>query len=99
MQDLFSYRYPIAPGFKDRTTSQDAAIKILQTGAASRHAQRCLDGLQAGPATAKELAARIGLSWDCTRPRLTQLRMQGKIERTGERRDGQHVVRLVIPRS
>ncbi len=93
MQGQF-YFYPQTPGFKDRTTSQDAAIKMLETGAASRYRQKCLEALKDGPATPKELAARIGADKDCVRPRLTTLLLEGLIERIG-RRDGQHILALV----
>jgi predicted transcriptional regulator len=43
-----------------------------------------------GPCTPKELAQRMG--WDKTsvRPRLTELKDMGKVEATGDRRDGEH---------
>lgn len=98
MNDLPLFNYPHSPGFKDRTTSQEAAILMHDTGTALKDSQTCLAGLQAGPATSKELAARVGLTLDRTRPRLTQLKGQGKVEwrtdpQTGTwfRRDKQNV--------
>ena len=51
--------------------------------------------LQQGPATPKELAARMG--WDKTsvRPRLTELRGIRFAETTGVRRDGEHEFRAL----
>lgn len=86
--------YPYVPGFKDRTTSQDAAIKMHDSGCAKRIQQLCLDALTV-PSTAQELWERLGVNRDYIRPRLTELRNMGKIRRTGERRKGQHVLERV----
>jgi hypothetical protein len=92
------FDYPYSPGFKERTSSQEAAILIHDSGIALKDAQTCLAGLQAGPATSKELSERVGLTLDRTRPRLTELKGQGKLEwrtdpRTGTwfRRDKQNI--------
>lgn len=95
MKDLFSY--PNVCGFKDGTTSKDAAIMMDKSGSASRWRKLCLIALEQGPATAKEICLRIcgDLSkLDNVRPRLVKLRLDGLIVRTGDKRDGQHIVRL-----
>lgn len=87
--DLFNpgRRYPSAPGFKDRTTSREAARKIVPR----------VDNLQkrvmaqfvaAWPKgwTADEIALRLDEDVLSIRPRVTELKAQGKVERTTDRR-------------
>lgn len=54
------------------------------------------NALKSGPATAKELASRIG--WDVTsvRPRLTELRKIDAAIETGVRRNGEHEFRVAF---
>ena len=84
-------RYPNAPGFKERTTSQEAAVRAMGFAPAIR--QRCLEALRT-PMTPKELAQRLNLDKDSVRPRCTELLLAGKLRRVG-RRDGQHVLMAV----
>lgn len=86
--DLFSIRprYPQAPGFKEATTSRDAAEKIGATvnerrAAVLREIASAPNGL-----TADEVASRLGLSVLAVRPRVSELKADGKIVPTGERR-------------
>lgn len=81
MTDLFDY--PHAPGFKDRDTAKAAAESMAGTAPLLR--QRCLEALHT-PATADEVAARLGISILSVRPRMTELLRMEKIEETGERR-------------
>jgi predicted ArsR family transcriptional regulator len=77
--------YPDAPGFKERGgTSQEAARRA--SGTSKRLQDEVLAALRLEPATADQVAARLGKGVLGIRPRLSELREQGKIEPTGERR-------------
>lgn len=80
--DLFDY--PASPGFKEATTSRDAAVSMKAQ--APRLQDKCCQALRSGPATADEIAERIGCSILAVRPRITELHRLGKIAETGERR-------------
>jgi predicted ArsR family transcriptional regulator len=74
--------YPDRAGFKEHETSLDAARKINV-----EHLRgEVLFTLMARPQTADEVAGNIGRDVLAVRPRLSELRKQGKIEPTGERR-------------
>ena len=83
--DLFTY--PHAAGFKERTTSREAALKM-------KHRQPKLSAgvlavlLEAGAGglTTDECAGLMGRSVLSIRPRFTELSMLGKIHRTDRRR-------------
>src|SRR4051812_42095146 len=78
-------RYPDRAGFKERTTSKDAA-ESMEPARAKLHAD-VLTELARGPATADEVALALGdLSVLAVRPRLSELRKLGKIAPTKDRR-------------
>lgn len=81
--DLFDY--PTAPGFKEPTTSLEAAASMVRH--APRLRDQCRQALGVEPATADEVAERLGLSILAVRPRITELFRQGVITETGERRE------------
>lgn len=85
--DLFTY--PRAPGFKELTTSKDAAAIIAPT-VSECHAAilKLLRGVGPSGLTADEVADRLGKSILGIRPRISELGPANlnKIERTGERR-------------
>jgi len=79
--DLFTY--PQTAGYKEATTSRDAAASVD-----ARHLRGMVKrAFRSGPATADEVAERLGLSILSCRPRVTELARLGMIEETGERRD------------
>ena len=80
--DLFTY--PASPGFKEATTSREAAASMARQ--APRLRDRCRQALRAGPATADEIAERLNLSILAVRPRITELHRLGLVRETGERR-------------
>lgn len=82
MEDLFTY--PDRPGFKEPTTSADAAASMEKS--APRLRDKCKRALLFGPATADEVAKRLDMSVLAIRPRFTELQRQGVIAETGERR-------------
>ena len=83
--DLFTY--PHKAGFKDNTTSRDAAEAIEASGRAGTLGHYVLCQYRAGyELTADEVADRLEESPLSIRPRVSQLFKQGLIERTGARR-------------
>lgn len=73
MKDLLGDApYPQYPGYTDKTTSLVAAASVAPSSAAAREA--ILASLRnAGPATADELAERMGWSVLYARPRTSEL--------------------------
>lgn len=89
--DLFSYTppaaYPERAGAKENTTSQEAADGIESKGRAARLRSDVLAWYAAGHrGTADDCAMALGESILAIRPRVTELKQQGKIVRTAERR-------------
>ena len=85
--DLFTY--PRSAGWRDPTTSRDNALRIEATG----RARTLRDTVRAffdegGIDTADGLALRLGLPFRAIQPRVSELRAQGYIKPTGERRLG-----------
>lgn len=79
--------YPESPGFKQNTTSREAA-KAVKPGAVNGREVVFRAILLAGPdgITADEAAAAIGRPVLYVRPRVTELAKLNRIEATGERR-------------
>ena len=92
MDDLFSY--PFKAGFRENSTSLDAAIKIEAKGIAEALRKRVYDLLRF-PMTAKEAATEMDVDICSIRPRISELFSRGLLAKTGERRNGQHVWRAV----
>lgn len=83
--DLFSY--PAQPGFKERTTSRDAAREMEKR--APRLRDQVLKIIKAAGdygCTADEAASKLGKTEFAVRPRLTELSKMGFIRRTDQRR-------------
>ncbi len=79
--------YPHRAGFKDTTTSRDAAIAIEVTGKAARLRGMVLAWYQAGnTGTADECAHDLGEDILSIRPRVAELHKQGRVAQTGDRR-------------
>lgn len=95
--------YPLAPGFKERTTSRDAAYAIA--GRASILRRRVYTELLAAGAaglTADQVAARLGESVLSVRPRVTELakaKPQPWIVPTGERRKNESGLKAKVWRA
>jgi predicted transcriptional regulator len=77
-------KYPNSPGFKDLTTSKEAAKKIEPKAKTLRDA--CLKVLMLQSLTPDEVAAHLGESILSVRPRISELFKQGLIKTTGVRR-------------
>ena len=85
--DLFDPRQPYngMPGFKVSGPSQEAAEKV---SARVNYLQgKCLEALRAhGPLTADEIAEKVGETILSIRPRCSELKRAGKIQKTDARR-------------
>jgi hypothetical protein len=80
--------YPLAPGYKELTTSRDAAVAIAGRAETLRtKVLACLKEAKPGYGfTADEIASFLDTSVLSIRPRFSELLKLEKIERTGERR-------------
>lgn len=76
--------YPRSPGFKEPTTSRDAAAAIAPRMGSLQAS--VLNMLATQPMTPDEAAAAIGCTVLAVRPRFSELSKIEKIVRTGERR-------------
>ena len=78
--------YPDAPGFKSAGTSEAAAVKIAPHAVNVRQRVRGVIEVHPAGITADEIAVALELSILTVRPRVSELRRNGKIEPTGDRR-------------
>lgn len=79
--------YPDEPGFKENTTSKDAAESMRESAPRLRRAVlNFLEDWFPSGFTADEIASRLNLSILSIRPRVSELSTVGAIEKTGERR-------------
>lgn len=79
--------YPSAPGWKEPTTSRDAAVAVK--GQASKLRTDTLRTIAAAGAyglTADEVASALDQSVLAIRPRVSELSADNQIEETGQRR-------------
>jgi predicted ArsR family transcriptional regulator len=91
MMDLFAWKpnYPYTAGFKEHSTSKDAAETIEASGRATTLRDRVQAFFDAGhQATADEVAGILKEPFRAVQPRLSELRAKGLIVPTGERRKG-----------
>lgn len=92
--------YPSSPGYKEGSTSREAAEAVKPSAARMRSsALSYLESFYPRGFTADEIASHLALSVLSIRPRISELFRLGLIEKTGERRaneSGQsaHVWRL-----
>lgn len=83
---MTTHAYPDAPGFKEHGTSHEAAYRMeRRAGTLREQAYATLSEHSAG-LTADEVAAIMGETVLSIRPRLTELKLSGRIEKNGERR-------------
>jgi hypothetical protein len=79
--------YPDSPGFKEPTTSREAARVVSGTVAEGRESVfEAIRLAGSGGLTADEAAAAVGRTPAYVRPRVTELYKAKRIARTGERR-------------
>lgn len=84
MSELLPQDYPKQPGFRESTTSRDAAKAVRPR--VSALARRIIDLLHYSPMTPDEVAAAMDISLLTIRPRFSELSNLGLIEKTGDRR-------------
>lgn len=89
MSDLFTMTYPSTPGWKEPTTSRDAAKRLEQKACIARDQARILYALRR-QATCKELAELLKLDINYVRPRCTELKDDGLLEWVVDK-DGDYV--------
>jgi hypothetical protein len=78
--------YPNQAGYREPTTSRDAAIAVEATGRAAHNRLLILSWFKAGnTGTADDAGKAVGLDGFQARPRVSELYKQGKIVRTGKR--------------
>lgn len=78
-------KYPNVPGFKGTKTSSDAAAAAEPSAPLLR--SRALEVIRnLGPLTADEVADQLAESILAIRPRISELKRQGKIKDAGQRR-------------
>lgn len=81
------FEYPVQAGFKENTTSRDAADAIEKQGRAADLRTKTRTLFKNGfIGTADEAAERLHESPLAIRPRCSELHAKGLIEPTGERR-------------
>jgi predicted ArsR family transcriptional regulator len=75
--------YPQTPGFKEHSTSKEAATLVTSKAAVLR--EKVLAALEVAR-TADEVADVLSVSILSVRPRVSELHRDGRIEKTGDRR-------------
>lgn len=81
--------YPQDPGFKEKGgCSEEAAIALAKSGRAADLRRECLAKLSQNPfgRTANELAGMLDEEVTSIRPRVSELRKFGLVEKAGTRR-------------
>jgi hypothetical protein len=80
--------YPLTAGFKEESTSEDAALAIEQTGRAELLRHRAMEAIKASifGFTADQAAEYMSESILAVRPRVSELYKRGLIKDTGLRR-------------
>lgn len=95
--DLPQAGYPTTPGFKERTTSRDAARKIAPRAQTIRdQVYATLRNVWPAGLTADEVAVRIGRREFSVRPRLSELRALKEIMPTTLRRPNESGVDAIV---
>jgi hypothetical protein len=89
--NLLDYQYPLRAGFREPTTSRDAADAIEASGRAKVLRDKCHEMLLRQGYTAKELALVMDVDLNSVRPRLSELKAASRIRESGQRREKQHV--------
>ncbi|MFY8143074.1 MAG: hypothetical protein ACOVMT_04225 [Caulobacter sp.] len=96
--DLFATaaaRYPNHPGFRNETTSLDAARAVKPRAGHVR--DKVMAALEkVGPMTAVQLAAHLGLPYETVQPRTSELSRKGQIEDSGRRGPSRDPAKLAI---
>jgi hypothetical protein len=94
-------QYPFGPGYKDDTTSRDAAIEMSARASLLRHRILIIALADNAERTPDEIATMLKETPFAIRPRCSELYKLKLIERTGERRENisgmkAHVLRTTV---
>lgn len=81
--DLFTEVYPDAPGYRNTDTSFAAAEAVKPKASTVR--LMVLEALKTRPMTSIEIAGYIGMPFESTQPRTSELAAKGLIEDSGLR--------------
>lgn len=76
--------YPDFPGYKEQSTSKQAAVEAASRAGTLRF--QCLAALELYPMSADQIAYHLDENILSIRPRISELRKMGLIEKTGKRR-------------
>jgi len=93
-EDFFIRAYPLRPGHKQTDTSLEAAVAI-DSEASTLRASALLTLYQAS-LTADEIAQELCRSVLAIRPRITELKRQGKIIDSGKRRPNKSGKKAIV---
>ncbi len=91
-------QYPATPGFKEPTTSRDAALAFGKE-AKNLRALVLAAIKQYGGLTADEVARKLNMDRLAIRPRCSELRFMGKIENSNHRRVNDSGLRAIVWRA
>ncbi len=87
--DLFTSHFPYSAGYREHTTSKENAEQIEKSGRAKTLREKVKALFDSGiTATADEIAEMLHEPFRAAQPRVSELRAQGYIKPTGERRTG-----------
>jgi len=91
-------RYPDGPGFKEPTTSLDAAEAAAKRAPTLRARVLCAvrEAELSGGLTADECADRLGETEFSVRPRLTELKIAGLVRDSGLRRRNRSGLKAIV---
>lgn len=85
--DLFDQKYPDAPAYRNNDTSKAAAKAMKPSASTIRQSVLAVIALKkTDGATSKELAEILSLPYETVQPRTSELKAQGKIKDSGQRR-------------
>lgn len=79
LEYLENSRYPSHAGWREPTTSLDAAIRVEESGICE-HLRKIIPPYLGDGKTAKDLASELGYDKDIIKPRLTELKLAGRIK-------------------
>jgi hypothetical protein len=94
IQPSLNFNYPNRPGYKARTTSEDAADAIAPKAETLR--QKTYSIICARPSTADEVADILGEDNLNIRPRCSELSKMGRIKDSGARRKNEKGNSMVV---
>lgn len=86
--------YPASPGFKAEGPAVAAAEKISSRAATLR--DKALAVISQRPSTADEVADALGETVLAVRPRISELRVMGKVMKTMERRANRSGIKATV---